>query len=107
MWQMLLRVAMGTAKQDDANENECLACTDQSSGGVTGCANCTCDSTSARIQCTRCTTNHLKKKADGSTECVADAQCDISGNTQYKVGGSQAERNASYALMQLARHGKA
>lgn len=104
---MLLYVAMDTAKQDDANGNKCLACMDQSSSGVTGCAKCTCDSASARIQCTRCTTNHLKKKADRTTECVADAQCDVSGNTQYKVGGSQAERNAAYALMQLARHEKA
>ena len=76
------------AKKDDTNGNKCLACTDQSSGGVTGCAKCTYDSSSARIQCTKCTTNYLKKKTDGSTECVAEDQCDVSGSAYYKVSDS-------------------
>ena len=75
------------AKQDADNGNQCVSCEDTTKG-VTGCAKCTYDSASARIQCTRCTTNHLKKKADGSTECVADAQCDISGSAYYKVDDS-------------------
>lgn len=36
----------------------------------------------------KCTTNYLKKKADGSAECIADAQCDISGSAYYKVSDS-------------------
>ncbi|ESU40750.1 Variant-specific surface protein [Giardia duodenalis] len=72
------------AKQDTDNGNQCVSCEDTTKG-VTGCARCTYDSANARIQCTKCTTNYLKKKADGSTECVAENQCDVSGSAYYKV----------------------
>ena len=63
------------AKKDDTNGNKCLACTDQSSGGVTGCAECTYDSAKTKLKCTKCSANYLKTAADGTTTCVDQDKC--------------------------------
>ena len=82
----------------DATHQSCIACNETTAvdnvKGVEGCTACSGpDSAGSQgaptvATCTKCTTNYLKKKADGSTECVAEDQCDVSGNAYYKVDDS-------------------
>ncbi|ESU38060.1 Variant-specific surface protein [Giardia duodenalis] len=72
-------------KPDAAAGNKCIACTDQSGGGATGCAECMYDSNTRKAICTKCTTDYLRKKADGTTECVAVNECDDTQKGFYKV----------------------
>ncbi|EET02697.1 VSP [Giardia duodenalis ATCC 50581] len=92
------KVANGFFKNPDtAAKQSCIACNrTEPMGlvvGVADCSLCTAPSvegaTSPKaVVCTKCdttATKYLKKADDGTTTCVAENQCDVSGTAYYKV----------------------
>ena len=79
------------AKQDNTNGNRCLACIDQSNGGVTGCAECTAITSSARsgaplVTCSQCSNKKVQPDRKGCVDTCPDNSSDNNGVCECAEG---------------------